>query len=478
MEQADIGIAGLGVMGHNLAINMERNGYTVAGFDLDANKIALLHGDPDAAQRFTGAKSPEELMKALKKPRRVLMMVPAGPPVDSAISQLKPLMEPGDILIDGGNSFFQDTERRSKQLSEEGYHLVGMGVSGGEEGARFGPSLMPGGPREAWDALSPILKAIAAKAPEDGQPCVTYIGPRGAGHYVKMLHNGIEYGVMQLIAEAYDLMRRGLGLSPQEMSLIFRQWNDGALNSYLIEITADILGKVDPETGKPMVDIILDEAEQKGTGAWTSQNALAIGAPDPTISSAVLSRILSSLKDQRVRASQVISGPKPAISGSRQDFLSAMQDALLASEITTYAQGMNMLRTASGEYAYNLDLAEIAAIWRGGCIIRARMLNDITAAYRSQPGLENLMITDRFRPVLERCQPAWRMVIQQAVSAGIPAPALSASLAYFDAYRTAVLPANLTQAQRDFFGAHTYHRVDQEGVFHTEWKKLASKTGM
>ena len=470
MDKADIGIVGLGVMGHNLAINMGQKGFTVAGYDLNISKIELFLQADVASRSFAGAKSPEELMHMLKKPRRVLIMVPAGPPLDGAIAQIKPFLDSGDILIDGGNSFFMDTDLRSKQLSEEGYHFVGMGVSGGAEGARLGPSLMPGGPRDAWEALKPILTAIAAKAPEDGQPCVTYIGPRGAGHYVKMVHNGIEYGVMQLIAEAYDLMRRGMGMRPQAIGEVFQEWNQGALSSYLIEITAQILAKADPETGKPMVDIILDEAEQKGTGEWTSQNALDIGAPDPTISSAVLSRIISSQKELRVKASQLLTGPRAALPGDPLAFLSAIHDALEASALTTYAQGMNLLACASKDYNYQLNLAEIAAIWRAGCIIRARVLNDIMDAYRRAPDLENLLITDHFRPVMDRCQPGWRQTVQQAVGMGIPCAALSASLAYFDAYRTAVLPANLIQAQRDFFGAHTYHRIDKEGVFHTEWK--------
>ena len=465
-----IGVVGLGVMGHNLALNMERNGFAVAGYDLDAAKTRAFLSGPAAGKAIIGVTSPAELMAALEKPRRILMMVPAGKPVDSAIGHLKPHLAPGDILIDGGNSFFQDTERRNKELEGEGFNFVGMGVSGGEEGALWGPSLMPGGQREAWERLAPILRAIAAKA-EDSQPCVEYIGPRGAGHYVKMVHNGIEYGDMQLIAETYDVLHRGLGLSAAQLQETFAEWNTGELKSYLIEITADIFATADEETGRPLVDVILDEAQQKGTGKWASQNALDVGAPLQTINAAVESRITSALKRERVNASRLIRGPEIRYTGDRQRLINAARDALYASKITSYAQGLGLLRLASEEYKYDLRPGEIAKIWRAGCIIRASLLNDIMAAYQRNPDLVNLLLDDAFREAVESRQAAWRFVVQTAVSMGIPVLALSASLGYFDAYRSERLPANLTQAQRDYFGAHTYRRVDREGVFHTEWKK-------
>jgi len=463
-----IGIVGLGVMGHNLALNMERNGFPVAGFDLDTAKAQAFLKGSAAGKKIIAAGSPAELMAALEKPRRVLVMVPAGAPVDSAITQLKVYMEPGDILMDGGNSFFQDTERRNKDLEKEGFNFIGVGISGGEEGALWGASLMPGGQEQAWQAVAPILKAIAAKA-EDGQPCVAYMGPRGAGHYVKMVHNGIEYGDMQLIAEIYDLLHRGLGLSAPELHDVFAKWNEGELKSYLIQITADIFTKKDPDTGQPLVDMILDEAQQKGTGKWASQNALDIGAPIPTINAAVESRILSSLRSQRQDASRVLHGPQPKFKGKGEQFIDAARQALYASKITSYAQGMGLLRAASDEYKYTLDLGEIARIWRAGCIIRASLLDDITGAYKRNSGLVNLLLDDSFRTAVETRQEAWRFTVQTAVGMGIPVLALSASLAYFDAYRSERLPANLTQAQRDYFGAHTYRRVDREGIFHTEW---------
>lgn len=464
-----IGVVGLGVMGHNLALNMERNGFPVAGYDLDAAKIKFFLEGPGAEKNIIGVDSPAALMAALEKPRRILLMVPAGAPVDSAIAHLKPHLEPGDILMDGGNSFFQDTERRNKELEAEGFNFMGIGVSGGEEGALWGPAIMPGGQREAWDATAPILRAIAAKA-DDGQPCVEYMGPRGAGHYVKMVHNGIEYGDMQLIAEIYDILHRGLGMSAAELADLFAEWNSGDLKSYLIEITADILRHTDSETGAPLVDVILDEAAQKGTGKWTSQNALDVGAPIPTINSAVESRILSSLKSQRVVASKIISGPRPDYKGERKQLIEAARDALYASKITSYAQGLGMLKIASDEYQYDLNISDIAKIWRAGCIIRASLLGDIMAAYQRDPALVNLLLDESFRTAVESRQESWRFLVQSAVGIGIPVLALSASLAYFDAYRSERLPANLTQAQRDYFGAHTYRRNDREGTFHTEWQ--------
>ncbi|HEY5901466.1 MAG TPA: NADP-dependent phosphogluconate dehydrogenase [Anaerolineales bacterium] len=462
-----IGVVGLGVMGHNLALNMERNGFPVAGFDVDAAKVKAFLEGPAAGKNIIGAESPAAMLAMLEKPRRVLMMVPAGPIVDSAIGQLEPHLDPGDILIDGGNSFFMDTERRNKALEAEQFRFVGMGVSGGEEGALWGPSLMPGGQREAWDALAPILRGIAAKA-EDGLPCVDYMGPRGAGHYVKMVHNGIEYGDMQLIAEIYDLLHRGAGLPNDELAAIFSEWNKGELQSYLIEITAAILRRKD-ESGGTLVDFILDEAAQKGTGKWTSQNALDVGAPIPTINAAVESRILSSLKQQRMEASRILGGETGTFKGDRNRLVDMARQALYASKITSYAQGFELLEMASKEYDYGMNHAGIARIWRAGCIIRAGLLNDIASAFERKPGLPNLMLDDSFRSILLDHQAAWREVLQTGIGLGIPMLATSASLAYFDAYRSERLPANLTQAQRDYFGAHTYRRTDREGTFHTEW---------
>ena len=463
-----IGIVGLGVMGHNLALNMERNGFPVAGYDLDTAKTKSFLKGPAAGKNIIGVESIAELMSVLEKPRRILMMVPAGAPVDRAILQLKPHLEPGDILMDGGNSFFLDTERRNQELEAEGFNYIGAGISGGEEGALWGPAIMPGGQRAAWEATDSIFRAIAAKS-DDNLPCVEYMGPRGAGHYVKMVHNGIEYGDMQLIAEIYDVLYRGLGLSTKELHDVFAEWNRGVLRSYLIEITADIFKKMDMETGQALVDLILDDAQQKGTGKWTSQNALDVGAPIPTINAAVESRILSSLKEQRMTAGKVIKGPISEYKGNRQHLIDSARSALYASKITSYAQGLGLLKIASSEYKYDLTLSEIAKIWRAGCIIRADLLGDIMAAYQRDPALVNLLLDDTFRTAVESCQDAWRFVVQTAVGLGIPVLAISASLAYFDAYRSERLPANLTQAQRDYFGAHTYRRIDQEGTFHTEW---------
>jgi 6-phosphogluconate dehydrogenase len=463
-----LGVVGLGVMGGNLALNAERNGFPVAGYDLDAAKTRAFVSGPAAGRRVSGVESPAALMAALEKPRRVLMMVPAGAAVDSAIAHLAPHLEPGDILIDGGNSWFLDTERRNKALANDGFNFVGMGVSGGEEGALWGPSMMPGGQREAYDALAPVLLAMAARA-DDGVPCVDYMGPLGAGHYVKMVHNGIEYGDMQLIAETYDVLHRGLGLSNDELHTVFSEWNRGELRSYLIEITAAIFTRRDADTGHAIVDVILDEAAQKGTGKWTSQNALDVGAPIPTINAAVESRIISALKSERAAASAVLRGPAPKYEGSRQRLIDAARDALYVSKITSYAQGLGLLRLASQEYKYDLRPGAIAKIWRAGCIIRASLLADITAAYDRNPGLVNLLLDEVFKDAVARRQDAWRFFVQAAVGLGIPVLATSASLAYFDAYRSDRLPANLTQAQRDYFGAHTYRRVDRDGVFHTDW---------
>jgi 6-phosphogluconate dehydrogenase len=455
-----MGVVGLGVMGANLARNIESKGFPVAGFDLDVSKRK--------AFPLASAETPEQLMKMLDRPRRVLVMVPAGAPVDSVIDHLRPHLERGDMLMDGGNSFFRDTDRRADELAKAGIHFLGVGVSGGEEGALLGPAIMPGGSRDAWEAVAPILRAIAAKA-EDGEPCVAYMGPRGAGHYVKMVHNGIEYGDMQLIAEIYDLLHRGAGLPAKEIASIFGVWNDGDLKSYLIEITARVLERMDPDTGKPLVDVILDEAQQKGTGKWMSQNAFDVGAPIPTVNAAVEARLLSALKNERVSASRVLRGPSGSLEGDRAWVIDAARQALYASKITSYAQGMALLRQASVEYGYDIDPGEVAKIWRAGCIIRASLLSDIRAAFGRNAGLVNLMMDKAFSEALGARQEAWRRVVQAAVGVGVPVPAIGASLAYYDAYRSARLPANVTQAQRDFFGAHTYRRVDRDGVFHTDW---------
>jgi 6-phosphogluconate dehydrogenase len=447
-------------MGRSLSQNFQRNGYPPVGYDIA----------PHLPEGFDVkvSNSLEELVALLEKPHVLFLMVPAGSPVDAAITSLKPYLEKGDIIVDGGNSYFGDTERRVKELEAEGFLFIGMGVSGGESGALWGPSLMPGGSSLAWPRVEAMFKAISAKAP-DGDPCVAWMGSGGAGHYVKMVHNGIEYGDMQLIAEVYDLLHRGAGMSNAELSAIFGQWNTRELRSYLIEITANILARIDDETGKPLVDMILDEAAQKGTGKWTSQTALDTGAPIPTINAAVESRLISALKEERVEASRVL-GSAGTFTGDRDALVAAAEQALYASKITSYAQGLSLLRMASHEYNWDLELANIVPVWRAGCIIRAALLSDITKAYRANPDLPNLLMDKAFTDAVVNRQADWRHVIQTAVSLGIPMLATSASLAYFDAYRSAVLPANLTQAQRDYFGAHTYRRVDREGTFHTQWE--------
>ena len=467
VEKANFGFMGVGVMGQMLALNMERNGFRVAMYDVGAGKAQGI-ADKHPGKHLIPTDSLKSFIDALERPRRIMMMVPAGAPVDAAIAGIKDVLEPGDMLIDGGNTYFMDTDRRSRELEAHGIIYIGTGVSGGEQGALWGPSMMPGGQPEAWELAAPVFRAIAAKA-DDGEPCVAYMGPRGAGHYVKMVHNGIEYGDMQLIAEIYDILHRGLGMSAGELADLFDEWNKGELKSYLIEITAEILRKTDPDTNAPLVDVILDEAASKGTGKWTSQNALDVGAPIPTINAAVESRILSSLKSQRVEASKVIRGPAATYAGDRTQLIAAARDALYASKITSYAQGMGLLAAASAEYKFDLNLGEIAKIWRAGCIIRASLLGDIMAAYQRDPKLGNLLLDASFREAVESRQAGWRLLVQAAVGMGIPVLAVSASLAYFDGYRSERLPANLTQAQRDYFGAHTYRRIDKEGTFHTEW---------
>ncbi|MFZ2359739.1 MAG: NADP-dependent phosphogluconate dehydrogenase [Anaerolineae bacterium] len=461
-KQYALGILGLGVMGRSLAQNFERNGYPVIGFDLA----------PRLPEGFTvkATNSLEELTGALETPRVILLMVPAGDPVDKAITSLKPYLEAGDIIIDGGNSYFPDTDRRVAALAADGIQFVGMGVSGGETGALYGPSLMPGGVKGAWERISPMLHAIAARAEEDGQPCVAWMGAGGAGHYVKMVHNGIEYGDMQLIAEIYDLLHRGAGIPNQELAEIFAAWNARELRSYLIEITANILKRVDDQTGQSLVDLILDEAAQKGTGRWTSQNSFDLGIAIPTLTTSVESRMISALKAERVAAAQVLGGAS-TFSGDRQQLIAAAEQALYAAKITSYAQGFQLLRAASQEYDWQLDLVQIPRVWRAGCIIRASLLGDIAAAFERQPDLANLLVDPVFSAAVLSRQAAWREVVQTAVGLGIPMLTTGASLAYFDAYRSATLPANLTQAQRDYFGAHTYRRIDKDGSFHTQWEE-------
>jgi 6-phosphogluconate dehydrogenase len=470
-----IGVVGLGVMGASLGRNIESKGFPVVGYDLDAAKTKAFLDGPAKGKAIAGADRPERLMEMLERPRRVLIMVPAGPAVDSVIDHLRSHLQEGDILIDGGNSLFTDTDRRCDNLAKNGFRFVGTGVSGGEEGALLGPAIMPGGQREAWEALAPIFRAIAAKA-EDGEPCVDYMGPRGAGHYVKMVHNGIEYGDMQLIAETYDVLQRGAGLSAADLAGVFAEWNAGELRSYLVEITARIFERADEDTGRPLVEVILDEAQQKGTGKWMSQNAFDIGAPIPTVNAAVEARILSSLKRERVAASKVLRGPAAAAAGDRTRLVDAARQALYASKITSYAQGLSMLRIASKEYGYDIDPGTVAKIWRAGCIIRASLLSDIRNAFARDPELVNLLLDDAFRDAIATRQEGWRHFVQTAVGLGIPVPAMAASLAYYDSYRSERLPANLTQAQRDFFGAHTYRRVDRDGTFHTEWTGEPAET--
>ena len=468
MGKAQFAIVGLGVMGENLALNIANKGFSVAVYNRTGSKTVEFIEGPAKNKPIIGTMTYAALSDALEKPRKIMLMIKAGAAVDAVIKDIKPYLEVGDILIDGGNSFFGDTDRRTKDLNAEGLFYLGAGVSGGEEGALHGPSLMPGGNSEAWEAVKNIFYAAAAKA-EDGLPCVEYLGPEGAGHYVKMVHNGIEYAVMQLIAEAYDLMQRGLGMSSEEMGAIFNDWNTGASSSYLLEITADILRTVDPMTGKPIVDMILDKAKQKGTGKWTSQNALDLGLPTHTINAAVASRIISGLKEQRLAASKAIEGPTPKFGGDRNQLVNALKEALYASTIISYAQGFALMDAASDEYAYDLNLKDVAQIWRAGCIIRAELLNDIMLAFDRDKNVSNLLLDDHLREVLVHRQGALRYVIQTAVGMGIPVYAFSSALGYFDAYRSDRLPANLTQAQRDYFGAHTYQRVDREGTFHTEW---------
>ena len=469
MHSYAIGVIGLGVMGRNLALNIERHGYPVAGFDLD-EKQRLLAADKFVGKKMTVCASLAEFLQLLESPKKILMMVPAGKPVDAVIQALIPHLAPGDILIDGGNSHFPDTERRTQELTARGFHYIGTGVSGGEEGALWGPSIMPGGSPDAWPHVKPILQAIAARV-ADGTPCCEWVGNGGAGHFVKMVHNGIEYGDMQMICEAYFLMEQLLGLSAAEMHTVFAEWNRGELNSYLIEITAAIMTKIDARTGRPIIDVILDTAGQKGTGKWTSQVALDLGVPAPTIAEAVFARTLSAIKEERIAAAKVLPGPEQPFAGDRQAFVEQIRQALYAAKICSYAQGFQLMAAASKEFHYGLNFGQIALLWRGGCIIRAQFLDKIKEAFDEQPDLPNLLLAPYFRQVLASHHQAWRTVVSRAVEAGLSIPAFSSALAYYDGYRSSRLPANLLQAQRDYFGAHTYERSDapRGEFFHTEW---------
>jgi len=468
MKHTHIGLVGLGVMGENLALNLERNGFSVTGFDLDANKCASF------AKRTKGLKacaanSLAELVANLQLPRRVWLMVPAGAPVDAVLNELRTLLSAGDVVIDGGNTLYRDTQRRIDSLEGTGILFVGSGVSGGEEGALHGPALMPGGSPEAWPLVRPFLQAIAAKA-DDGQACCEWMGPGGSGHFVKMVHNGIEYADMQMICEAYALMK-SLGMAPLQMSAVFREWGQGELSSYLIDITADILAHKDPETGNALVEMILDTAEQKGTGKWTSQIALDMGVSAPTIADAVFARTMSAMQAERVLASKLLKGPQPQAAQNLAEVLPKIQGALLAAKICAYAQGFALIKAGDQEHDWQLPMDKVASVWRAGCIIRARLLEDIRRAFANQHDLTNLLIDEHFARLMAKCQQDLREVVAMAALSGVAVPALMSALSYYDGYRTERLPANLLQAQRDYFGAHTYQRLDKPGKFHTQWPK-------
>ncbi len=485
--KSEIGLIGLAVMGQNLALNIADHGFKISVYNRTASKTqAFLEANTYLGDTLVGFEELKDFVASLKIPRKVVIMVQAGAGTDAVIDQLTEVMDKGDIIIDGGNSKWTDTIRREKQLSDKGFHFVGSGVSGGEEGARFGPSLMPGGTREAWASLEPVWTAIAAKVDENGvelrgatpgnpvqggTACSAYIGENGAGHYVKMVHNGIEYGDMQMICEAYDMMRNLLGMKPAEMAEVFKKWNKGVLNSYLIEITAEVLGQADPETGAPLVDIILDAAGQKGTGKWTSVSALDMGVPAATIAEAVFARCISAIKEERVSASKQISGPALPKGLDKEEWLKCIHDALYCAKICSYAQGFQLMKAAEDEYGWKLNFGEIAMIWRGGCIIRAGFLQKIKEAYDREPGLKNLLLDPYFKAEVSKSQDHWRKTVIASAQYGVPAPCFSSALSYFDSYRTANLPQNLLQGQRDYFGAHTYERTDKaRGVkFHIDW---------
>ncbi|MDM5237834.1 NADP-dependent phosphogluconate dehydrogenase [Bacillus cereus] len=468
MLKQQIGVVGVGVMGKSLALNFESKGYSVALYDISKEKVNEII-EENSGKNMVGTHMVEEFVNSLESPRKILLMVNAGEITDKAIDSLLPYLDKGDILIDGGNTYFVDTIRRNKRLAEEGINFIGAGVSGGEEGALKGPSIMPGGQKDAYEKVKDMLENISAKV--NDEPCCSYIGPNGAGHYVKMVHNGIEYGDMQLICEAYFFLKQTLDLTAEEFHEIFAEWNKGELNSYLIEITADIFTKKDEETGKPLVDVILDTAGQKGTGKWTSQSALDLGISLPIITESVFARCISALKEERVHASKLLSGPKdkPALGIEKAELIEAVRQALYMSKICSYAQGFTQLKAASEEYDWNLDFGSISMLWRGGCIIRAAFLENIKEAYEKNTDLPNLLLDPYFKEIVESYQGGLRQIISLAVQQGIPVPAFSAAISYYDSYRTATLPANLLQAQRDYFGAHTYKRVDKEGTFHTKW---------
>ena len=469
-QEADFGLIGLAVMGQNLVLNINDHGWKVVVFNRTVSKVDDFLKGPAKGTQVVGSHSLEEFFKKLKRPRKVMFMVKAGPAVDALIDECLPFLEKGDIVIDGGNSHYPDSERRCKTLQEKGILFVGTGISGGEEGARHGPSIMPGGNRDAWPIVKEILQGISAKAEEDGLPCCDWVGTGGAGHYVKMVHNGIEYGDMQLICEAFQLLKSVLGIDYKEMQEIFNEWNKGQLKSYLIEITSSILGHKD-EDGKPMIDKILDVAGQKGTGKWTGISALDIGLPVTLIGEAVFARCLSALKEERMKASKVYAAPKVSFKGDKKQFIEDVRQALYASKIISYAQGFMLMRAAAKEFKWDLNYGSIALMWRAGCIIRSRFLNDIKKAYDKNTKLENLLFDDFFKKEITNAEQGWRRVVAAAIENGIPVPCFSTALCFFDGYRTERLPANLLQAQRDFFGAHTYERVDQPRgkFFHTNW---------
>ncbi len=470
-QQSDIGMIGLGVMGRNFLMNLADHGFQVAGYDKDLSKVKALHGET-TSDKIQSASDIKDFIALLRQPRIVMMLVPAGDPVDMVISDLLGYLQPGDLIIDAGNSYFKDTDLRIRTLAEKGIQFMGVGVSGGEEGARHGASIMPGGLKESWERVRPLFEAAAARV--NNTPCTTYLGPGSAGHFVKMVHNGIEYGMMQLISESYDIMKRGLKISDDRLHDIFNDWNEGALNSYLIEITGSIFSKMDENTGKRLIDEILDVARQKGTGMWTSQSAMELQVAIPTIDIAVSMRDLSVFEKQRQEASKIFNEPTYRIKGNKEYIIRQLKEALYAAIILTYAEGMALLAVASEKYEYHFDLEAVASIWRGGCIIRSALLDEITEAFKSRPDLPNILLDANISGKIIENQQSLRQIVCMAADSGIPVPALMASLGYLDSYRSAWLPANLIQAQRDYFGAHTYERKDQKGIFHTEWLRRNS----